>query len=107
MNCDDIGLSIDSEKLIVIADLFDDPVEMLSRLNAVSEEVDLTINLGKTQYMTNLISAGLQIKITYLQQVNSYKDLGHEMCLERDNQTKDIEGKISLSFSLMAIYLYT
>ena len=105
----DMGIKIDGEKLnhlrfaddiVLIADRVDEAREMLRRLNEVSNSVGLKINGSKTQFMTNLVvSEGLNLNGSNLELVSSYKYLGHELRIGRDNQTCEINRRIGLAWA--------
>lgn len=103
------GVNIDGEKLnhlrfaddiVLVADCIGDAREMLESLDAASREVGLKVNKAKTQFMTNLVpSEHLFIDGKHIEQVNSYKYLGHEIRIGRDNQTCEINRRIGLTWA--------
>lgn len=105
----EIGINIDGERLnhlrfaddiVLIADRTDEAREMLARLNTVSKSVGLKINMAKTQYMTNLVmSENIKLEGYNIEQVTSYKYLGHELRIGRDNQTCEISRRIGLAWA--------
>lgn len=108
-NFDDMGINIDGEKLnhlrfaddiLIIADSMHEAKQMLQRLGEASNAVGLKINTNKTQYMTNLVmSEAIKIDGISIEQVGSYKYLGHEISIGRDNQTREISRRIGLTWA--------
>lgn len=108
-NIENLGININGEKLshlrfaddlILITDDLKEAQEMLSELNLASREVGLKINTGKTKFMTNLVaSENITVNNTNIEQVYSYKYLGHEIRLGRDNQTCEIGRRIGLTWA--------
>lgn len=104
-----MGINIDGENLshLCFADdivlITDDTAKaqtMLQNLQTAAEKVGLEINLSKTQYMTNLVlSNSLKINNINIEQTYSYKYLGHEISIERDNQTREIQRRIGLTWA--------
>lgn len=106
---DNKGISVDGEKLhhlrfaddiVLISDRLDEANEMLLDLSAASQKVGLKINITKTQFMTNLVpSCNLILEGKEIQYVTSYKYLGHEIRLTRDNQTCELNRRIGLTWA--------
>lgn len=106
IDIDDMGININGEMLshlrfaddfVMTSDSLDKAVEALSRLASASQQVGLKINTSKTQFMTNLVpNSNLLIEGKDIQQVTSYKYLGHEIRIGRDNQTCELERQIGL-----------
>lgn len=109
INFGEMGININGEKLnhlrfaddiLLITERVDEAREMLSRLETASKSIGLKINTNKTQYMTNLVVSGsISIGENNITQVTSYKYLGHEICIGRDNQTREINRRIGLTWS--------
>lgn len=106
---DEMGININGEKLshlrfaddiVIIADRIDEAKEMLHRLQRTSETVGLKINFNKTEYLTNLVvSEEITAEGNPIKQASSYKYLGHEICIGRDNQTCEIKRRIGLTWA--------
>lgn len=109
INWESMGINIDGEKIshlrfaddiVLISEDVREAQNMLNILNKKSEEIGLKINTGKTQFMTNLVlSRNITLNDNYLQQVSTYKYLGHEICIGRDNQTLEIQRRIGLTWA--------
>ena len=108
-NIENLGININGEKLshlrfaddlVLFADNFKDAKEMLNELELTSKKVGLNINIGKTKFMTNLVaSKNLTVSNLNIEQVYSYKYLGHEIRLGRDNQTCELDRRIGLTWA--------
>jgi len=73
---------------------------MLQGLFTASKGVGLKINFSKTQSMTNLVHAkNISVDGKDIEPVTSYKHLGHEMKIARDNQTCELVRRISLTWA--------
>lgn len=106
-NIENLGINIIGEKLshlrfaddlILITNDLKEAQEMMSELNLASREVGLKINIGKTKFTTNLVaSENLTVNNLNIEQVYSYKYLGHEIRLGRDNQTCEIGRRRGLT----------
>lgn len=104
-----LGINIDGKDLnhlrfaddiILISDCLGKAEEMLSKLTSASHKVGLKINPTKTEFMTNLVpSRNLLVQGKEILQVTSYKYLGHELRIGRDNQTCEIERRIGLTWA--------
>lgn len=109
IDIDDMGININGEMLshlrfaddfVMISDGLDKAADALSRLASASRQVGLKINTFKTQFMTNLVpSSNLLVEGKDIQQVTSYKYLGHEIKIGRDNQTCEMERRVGLSWA--------
>lgn len=105
---ENMGININGEKLnhlrfaddiVVITDRVDEAREMLRRLQNASRTVGLNINVNKTEFITNLVlSEGIPLNGGFLRQASSYKYLGHEISIGRDNQTWEIKRRIGLTW---------
>ncbi|KAH1028359.1 hypothetical protein HUJ05_001719 [Dendroctonus ponderosae] len=105
-NIENLGININGEKLshlrfandlILITNDFKEAQEMMSEMNLASREAGIKINIGKTKFMTNLVAnENLTVNNLNIEQVYSYKYLGHEIRLGRDNQTCEIGGRTGL-----------
>jgi hypothetical protein len=105
----DMGINIDGERLnhlrfaddvVLIADNLQDTVSMLHSLKSLSERAGLKINFEKTKLMTNLVMSGnITIDNNTIQQTDTYKYLGHEIKINRDNQTNEIQRRIGLTWA--------
>lgn len=103
------GININGEKLshlrfaddlVLVADGFGKAKDMLMELESASRKVGLNINISKTKLMTNLvISEDLRVNNLNIEQVYSYKYLGHELRLGRDNQTCEMGRRIGLAWA--------
>lgn len=73
---------------------------MIRTLKDSSEKVGLKINFEKTNIMTNLVmSDNINIDNNIIQQVHTYKYLGHEIKIGKDNQTHEISRRIGLTWA--------
>lgn len=109
VNWDRKGINIDGEYLnhlrfaddiVLIADNAKDASEMLRSMYEASLEVGLKINFQKSQFMTNLVlSDNVSVGGTKIEQVMSYKYLGHEIRIGRDNQTCETYRRIGLAWA--------
>lgn len=104
----DTGININGEKLthlrfpddiVLITDRIDEAREMVRILENASKTVGLNINTNKTEFMTNLVlSEGIPMNGGFLRQASSYKYLGHEIRIGRDNQTCELKRRIGLTW---------
>ena len=104
-----LGINIDGKDLnhlrfaddiVLISDCLGKAEEMRLKLTSASHKVGLKINTTKTEFMTNLVpSQNLLLQGKEVFQVTSYKYLGHEIRIGRDNQTCEIERRIGLSWA--------
>ncbi|XP_029658895.1 uncharacterized protein LOC115232884 [Formica exsecta] len=104
-----LGINVDGENLnhlrfaddiVLITDCLGKAGEMLLKLTSASHKVGLKINDGKTQFMTNLVpSRNILLEGKEILQVTSYKYLGYEIRVGRDNQTCEIERRIRLTWA--------
>lgn len=109
INWESMGINIDGEKIghlrfaddiVLISEDIKEAQNMLNTLNRESEKIGLKINTGKTQFMTNLVlSQNITLNDNHLQQVSTYKYLGHEVCISRDNQTLEIQRRLGLTWA--------
>lgn len=109
INLENLGVNINGENLthlrfaddiVLIADRFDHAMAMLEQLNSASHKVGLKINVSKTQLMTNLVlSEGVYIDGIQVEETTSYKYLGHEIRINRDNQTHELMRRIGLTWA--------
>lgn len=109
VNFENMGININGENLnhlrfaddiVLISDGLDKAQEMLTRLTCASRGVGLKINTSKTEFMTNLVpNQNLQLEGKHILQVTSYKYLGHEIRIGRDNQTREIERRVGLTWA--------
>jgi len=77
-----------ADDIVLISDQLDEANEVVLELSAASQKVGLKINVAKTQFMTNLVpSCNLMLEGIENQYVTSYKYLGHEIRMGRDNHT--------------------
>lgn len=77
----------------------DDARDLLETLYLSSLEVGLKMNMAKTQIMTNLVlSESIAVAGKAIEQTVSYKYLGHEICIGRDNQTIELNRRIRLTW---------
>lgn len=73
---------------------------MIGDLERICAKIDLKKNLKKTKYMINLIpSEQLNISHQSVELVDKYVYLGHEIRIERDNQTGETKGRITLAWA--------
>lgn len=108
-NWDNLGVNINGERLnhlrfaddiVLIADRLDDVISMLRNLNEESRKVGLKINFPKTKIMTNLVlGEGIYIDGIRVEETTSFKYLGHEISIGRDNQTLEILRRIGLAWA--------
>lgn len=108
-NWDNLGVNINGERLnhlrfaddiVLIADRFNDAILMLKNLNEESKKVGLKINFPKTKIMTNLVlGEAINIDGTRVEETTSFKYLGHEITIGRDNQTLEISRRIGLAWA--------
>jgi len=106
---EDIGLNTNGERLnhlkfaddiVLVTDRIDEAREILRRLNNAWETAGLKINFSNTQFMTNLeVSERIYLGSSHIEQVVSYKHLGHAILIGRDNQTREIARRIGLSWA--------
>lgn len=106
LNLSDKGVNIDGVKLnnlrfaddiVIISDNLKEAQEMINELSLATQKVGLNINKQKTKVMTNLIIGGnTTIDNETLKEVREYKYLGHELRITRDNQTYELQRRISL-----------
>lgn len=109
IDLENLGININGENLthlrfaddiVLIADRLDYAVTMLQKLNSASHAVGLKINFSKTQLMTNLVlSEGVCIDGMQIEEVTSYKYLGHELRINKDNQTHELARRIGLTWA--------
>lgn len=109
INWRNMGINIDGEHLnhlrfaddiVLIADSLEDSRRMLQELHTSCHHVGLKINFSKTKYMTNLVmSEGLTVAGRFIEEVTSYKYLGHEIKIARDNQTCELYRCIGLTWA--------
>lgn len=109
INWDDLGINIDGENLnhlrfaddiVLISDRLDKAMRMLESLQTASRRVGLKINTSKTQFMTNLVvSNSITLEYSEIEQVSCYKYLGHEIRINRDNQTAELQRRIGLAWA--------
>ena len=107
-NLNEKGVNVNGERLghlrfaddiVLLCDRLDEARELLNRLYLSSLEVGLKINMSKTQIMTNLVpSENISIAGEAINQTNSYKYLGHEICIGRDNQTIELDRRLRLAW---------
>lgn len=107
-NLDEKGININGETLshlrfaddmVLIADRMDDAKILLDRLYHSSLEVGLRMNMAKTQIMTNLVlSENITVAGNEIDQTTTYKYLGHEICIGKDNQTTELNRRIRLTW---------
>ena len=106
MDWDDKGIEIDGERLTNLrcADdlaLFSDNVEdmlvMIEELKIRSGEVGLKMNFSKTKVMTNIPDA--QNHQLPVEVVEHYIYLGHKIALGNENQTAEIDRRISQAWT--------
>lgn len=58
------------------------------------------MNLSKTKYMTNLVMSNcMMLNDTPIEQVSSYQYLGHEIKVNRDNQTHELSRRSGLTWA--------
>ena len=89
-----------ADDIVIISDCINKARKMLERLHQISGRIGLKINTSKTQFMTNLVvSDKIQIEGYNIDQVTTYKYLGHEIRLGRDNQTCEIYRRIGLAWA--------
>lgn len=103
------GISINGTKLhhlrfaddiVLISDCLHETREMIRELSEAADRVGLKMNFTKTKFMTNLVaSENFIIDNNLVDQVHSYKYLGHEITIGRDNQTQEITKRISLGWA--------
>ena len=109
INWNNLGVNINGEDLnhlrfaddvVLISDRIDKATQMLHDLEKASKKAGLKINSSKTQYMTNLVMSGnISLSGNEVQQVSSYKYLGHEIRVGRDNQTVEFQRRIGLTWA--------
>lgn len=74
---------------------------VINELDLASKEVALSINIGKTNFMTNLVASEIFLANNlHIEQVYSYRNLGHEIRLGRDDRTLEISGRIDFELDL-------
>lgn len=89
-----------ADDIVLISDRLDEANKMVSELSVASQKVGLKINIAKTQFMTNLVpSCNLMLEGKEIQYVISYKYLGHEIRIGRDNQTCELNRRIGLTWA--------
>lgn len=106
---DNRGITIDGENLnhlrfaddiVLVTEGLGEIKEMLRDLDEVCSKIGLKMNLKKTKYMTNLIpSEELQISGQCVELVDKYVYLGHEIRIDRDNQTCETKRRITLAWA--------
>jgi len=108
-NIENLGINIKGEKhshlrfaydLILIINDLKEAQKMMSELSLASREAGLKINIGKTKFMkVPVANENLTVNNLNIEQVYSYKYLGHKIRLERDNQTCEIGRRIGLTWA--------
>lgn len=95
------GINIDGQKLnnlrfaddiVLISETLDEMLEMIQQLQEKSLEVGLKMNSNKTKIMTTLDTENIQLPV---EKVTDYIYLGHKITLGRENQTSEIERRIT------------
>ena len=109
LDWDTNGIKVDGEMLshlrfaddiVLMGDNLKTIGTMLAELDAACKEVGLNINFGKTQFMTNLVpSENLKVDDKEITLVHKYKYLGHEIQIARDNQTTELQRRITLAWA--------
>lgn len=109
VDLENVGLNINGESLthlrfaddiVLISDRLDHAMNMLQQINSASHKVGLKINVAKTQLMTNLVlGEGVYIDGIQVEETTSYKYLGHEIRINRDNQTCELLRRIGLTWA--------
>lgn len=109
VNLENTGLNINGENLthlrfaddiVLISDRLDHAMNMLQQINSASHKVGLKINVAKTQLMTNLVLGdGVYIDDIQVEETTSYKYLGHEIRINRDNQTCELLRRVGLTWA--------
>ena len=73
---------------------------MINELKQATEKVGLYINQQKTKIMTNLVLGGtISLGNKTIEEVDEYKYLGHQIRINRDNQTKELQRRIGLGWA--------
>ena len=111
-----LGINIDGKDLnhrrfaddiVLISDCLGKAEKMLSKLTSASHKVGLKINATKTEFMTNLVpSQNFLVRGKEISQVTSYKYLGHEIRIGRDNQTCEIKRRIGLTWAAKLKHIF-
>lgn len=106
---EDKGINVDGEYLsnlrfaddiVIISDDLGEIGDMLRELHAAAKRVGLSINFNKTKLMTNLVpSKNIEINGTNIETAEKYVYLGHEISIGRDNQTNELQRRISLGWA--------
>lgn len=89
-----------ADDIVLISDSLDKAEKLLMRLTSASHKVGLKINPSKTNFMTNLVpSRNYLVEGKEIFQVTSYRYLGHDITIGRDNQTCEIKRRIGLTWA--------
>ncbi|CAG9826656.1 unnamed protein product [Diabrotica balteata] len=73
---------------------------MLQELYTATKRVGLKIFFSKTQFMTDLVhNKNISVEDKDIEPVDSYKYLGHEIRISRDNQTIELKRRINLAWA--------
>lgn len=87
-----------ADDIVLISTNPEELQEMLSELREVSEEIGLSMNMGKTKVMSpeNII---FRVGNDILENVNEYIYLGHALKLGNENQTAEISRRIRMTWA--------
>lgn len=113
-NIENLKINIDGEKLshfritddkVLVADDLEGAKQMLSIPEAASRKVGLKMNIIKTKLMINLVNSdNITLNSWNIEQMYSYKYLGHEIRLGGNNQIFEKISKNLWKAKLYAAY---
>jgi len=109
LNWENKGISIDGKMLsnlrfaddiVLITDNLKEASLMINQLKQATDKVGLCINQQKTKIMTNLVLGGtVSLDSEGIGEVDEYKYLGHQIRINRDNQTRELQRRIGLGWA--------